>query len=195
MSSGRGEKVRQRHLFPKRRFCKKMLVAEGSNAPPMSAMPVATPDADEGSALESSAASPFPQASIYAKPVIGKSAEPAEEIGKAYARPKSDDQSSDTAESAVEHIALGNKSNISSVGPPVAILMFGMASAGLLLGAMSIIVGERHKRVADRRKSNLIDDRKQLDGRECDLEAALLANMMALAHPRERSNFVRLFPS
>jgi hypothetical protein len=169
--------------------------AEGSNAPPMSAMPVATPDADEGSALESSAASPFPQAPIYTKPVIGKSAEPAEEIGKAYARPKSDDQSSDTAESAVEHIALGNKSNISSVGPPVAILMFGMALAGLLFGVVSIIVGERHKRVADRRKSNLIDDRKQLDGRECNLEAALLANMMTLAHPGERSNFVRLFPS
>lgn len=177
--------------------------AEGSNATPMSAMPVATPDADEGSALESSAASPFPQAPIYAKPVIGKSAEPAEEIGKAYARPKSDDQSSDTAESAVEHIAFGNKSNISSVGPlavmptgeTVAILMFGMALAGLLFGVVSIIVGERHKRVADRRKSNLIDDRKQLDGRECNLEAALLANMMALAHPRERSNFVRLFPS
>jgi hypothetical protein len=166
-------------------------------------MPVATPDADEGSGLESSAASPFPQAPIYAKPVIGKSAEPAEEIGKAYARPKSDDQSSDTAESAVEHIAFGNKSNISSVGPlavmpigeTVAILMFGMALAGLLFGVVSTIVGERHKRVADRRKSNLIDDRKQLDGRECNLEAALLANMMALAHPRERSNFVRLFPS
>jgi hypothetical protein len=145
MSSGRGEKVRQRHLFPKRRFCKKMLVAEGSNAPPMSAMPVATPDADEGSALESSAASPFPQ---YAKPVIGKSAEPAEEIGKTYARPKSDDQSSDTAESAVEHIAFGHESNITSVGPlavtptgeTVAVLMFGMALAGLLFGVVSIML-------------------------------------------------------
>jgi hypothetical protein len=80
-------------------------------------------------------------------------------------------------------------------GETVANLMFGMALAGLLFGVVSIIVGERHKRVADHRKSNLIDDRKQLDGRECNLEAALLANMMALAHPRERSNFVRLFPS
>jgi hypothetical protein len=78
-------------------------------------------------------------------------------------------------------------------GETVAILMFGMALVGLLFGVVSI--RERHKRVADRRKSNLIDDRKQLEGNECNLEAALLANMMALAHPRERSNFVRLFPS
>jgi hypothetical protein len=74
--------------------------------------------------------------------------------------------------------------------------MFGMALAGFLFSFLLIIVGERREHVADHRKSNLIDDRKQLDGRESDLDAALLANMMALAHPREpNSNIFRPFLS
>jgi hypothetical protein len=175
----------------------------------------ATSDGDvEGSVLESSPASAIPQAPILQKEaaqtdqsdakIIGKSAAPAEEIGEAYARPIADARSSDT-ESTVEHIAFSHQSNISSMGSPaamptgetVAILLFGMALAGFLFGLRLMIVGGRRERGVDHRESNLIDDRKQLDGRESDLETALLANMMALAPPRgpKRSNVVRPFLS
>jgi hypothetical protein len=118
---------------------------EGSNPTAMPAAPDAASEADaEQSALESLPASPFPQAPILqkdaaqtdepnAKRVIGRSAEPAEEIGEAYARPKSDDQASDTAESTVEHTAFGHKSNISSMGSP-AVIPTGETVAILCLG-------------------------------------------------------------
>jgi hypothetical protein len=41
------------------------------------------------------------------------------------------------------------------------------------------------RRVADHPESSLINDRNQLVEGETDLEAALLANMMALARPLE----------
>jgi hypothetical protein len=181
--------------------------AEGSNPTPMSAPPDATPNAD-GSGLEGSFTSPIPQTPALQKDasqadesnptsVIGTSADPAEEVGEAYLMLKSADQAPDNAVSTAEAtdthalIVFSHKWNISSMGLPaamptgetIAILMFGMALVGMLSGVLLIIVETRRERVADHPESTLVNDRNQLDGRERDLEAALLANMMALARP------------
>jgi hypothetical protein len=179
--------------------------AEGSNPTPMSAPPYATPNADvEGSGPEGAAASPTNPAHV-----IGPSADGAEEINEAYLMFKSGDQASDAAESTIEAtnthplIVLGHKWNINSMGLPaamptagetIAILLFGMAVAGMLSGILLMIVQTRRERSADHPEPSLIDDRHQLDARETDLEAVLLANMMALRPPRlKRSNVAKPF--
>jgi hypothetical protein len=195
--------------------------AERANAIPMSAPPYATPNADvEGSGPEGAAASPTAQAPVSQKDssqadqsnpahVIGLSADGAEEVNEAYLMFKSADQASDTAKSTVEStnahplIALGHKWNINNIGLPaampagetVAILLFGMAVAGMLSGILLIIVQTRRERSAHHPEPSLVDDRHQPDARETDLEAALLANMMALARPPrpKRSNVAKPF--
>ena len=141
--------------------------------------------------------------------MIGPSADGAEEINEAYLMFKSADQASDAAESTIEAtnthplIVLGHKWNINSMGLPaamptagetIAILLFGMAVAGMLSGILLMIVQTRRERSADHPEPSLIDDRHQLDARETDLEAVLLANMMALRPPRlKRSNVAKPF--
>jgi hypothetical protein len=179
------------------------LLSSSANA----SSPDATSNADvEKSGLEGSLASPFPQAAVLQKdaspvdessptPVTGTSVAPAEEVGELLF--KSADQASDNAENALEGtnthalIAFRHKWNISSMGSlaamptgeRVAILMFGIALAGILSGVLLMIVETR--RVADHPESSLINDRNQLVGGETALEAALLANMMALWRPLE----------
>jgi hypothetical protein len=179
---------------------KDALEAEDFNTAPISVPPDATSNADvEKSGLEGSLASPIPQAAVLQKdasPVDeSTSVEPAEEVGELMF--KSADQASDNAENTVEAtntpalIAFRHKWNISSMGSlaamptgeTVAILMFGIALAGILYGVLLMIVETR--RVADHPESSLINDRNQLVEGETDLEAALLANMMALARPLE----------
>jgi hypothetical protein len=181
--------------------------AAGFNTAPISAPPDATSNADvEKSGLEGSLASPIPQAAVLQKdaspvdasnptPVTGTSVEPAEEVGELMF--KSADQASDNAQDTVEAtnthavIAFRNKWNISSMGSlaamptveTVAVLMLGIALAGILSGVLLMIVETR--RVADHAESSLINDRNQLVRGETDLEAALLANMMALWRPPE----------
>jgi hypothetical protein len=181
--------------------------AEGFNTAPSSATPDATSNADvEKSELEGSLASPIPQAAVLQKdaspvdesnptPVTGMSVAPAEEVGELMF--KSADQASDNAENTVEAtnthalIAFRHNWSISSMGSlaamptgeTVAILMFGIALAGILSGVLLMIVETR--RVADHPEASLINDRNQLVGGETALEAALLANMMALWHPLE----------
>jgi hypothetical protein len=168
--------------------------ADGLNPASMSATPDTTMEADvEGSGREgSSPASSNPQAlalriaapqadganplPLIATPEVAK---PAEEIGAL--------------------ISFGHRWNIG--GTPalmpteemIAVFVFGMAVAGILFGILWAIIRARGQGIIDHLESSFIDDPEQLEGREPDLEAALRANLMALAPPLESKRFMKAF--